>query len=97
MVNYLTKFKKNRFYIKKNDKPKMLHTRYRWHSRFVQIFTAKARLCTVVLLLVLYFTTLFNPSVQSPSNHIAKTVSATPTTGYQPRDVRFWSEGEAVK
>jgi hypothetical protein len=75
----------------------MLQTRYGWHSRFVRIFTAKARLCTVVSFLVLYFTTLCNLSVQSPPNHIAKTVLTTPTTGYQPTDVRFWSESEAVK
>jgi hypothetical protein len=61
-------------------KSKTLHTRNMWCSQSVCNFTAHARLCTVVLAILLYFTPLFNPSVCSPLNHTAKRVSTIPTT-----------------
>lgn len=75
----------------------MLHTGFMRRSRFVRIFTVKDRSRTVVLLLVLNFTALFNPPVHFPPNHIAKTVSTTPTIGHGPTNVRFWSETVAMK
>jgi hypothetical protein len=61
-------------------KSKTLHIRYMWCSRSVCNFTAHARLCTVVLAILLYFTPIFNPSVCSLLNHTAKRVSTIPTT-----------------
>lgn len=46
----------------------------------VCLTTVYARICAVLLAILLYFTPLFNPSACSPLNHIGKTVSSKPTT-----------------